>query len=182
MGAYDRYQNWELVGKGGMAMVYKVFDAELNINVAIKLLNDEARKNELLREGLKHEVTISYDIPPDKRVCRLYGLYDHNDQFGIIMELIQGNETKDWIKAIRNLKPLKEWWSILKAKLTGHYNYFGISGNYRCLSQFCWQVKSDAYKWINRRSQKKSMNWESFYRYMQSNPLPEPRICYSLYT
>ena len=91
-------------------------------------------------------------------------------------------ETKEWIKAIRNLVPLKEWWPILKAKLVGHFNYFGISGNYRCLKQFYINVKWAAFKWINRRSQKKSMNMKDFNRYMQFNPLPEPRICYSLYT
>lgn len=89
---------------------------------------------------------------------------------------------KDWIKAIRNTVPLKAWWPILKAKLVGHFNYFGISGNYRNLNQFYWQVVKIAFKWINRRSQKKSMNFEEFNRYMQFNPLPKPRICYSLYT
>lgn len=91
-------------------------------------------------------------------------------------------EIKDWMKAIRSLVPLKEWWPILKAKLVGHFNYFGISGNYRYMKQFHRQVMKVAFKWINRRSQKKSMNFEEFNRYLQFNPLPEPRICYSLYT
>nr|WP_253303754.1 hypothetical protein [Wolbachia endosymbiont of Phyllotreta cruciferae] len=67
-------------------------------------------------------------------------------------------EIKEWVKKIRNKVHLKDWWSILKAKLTGHYNYFGVSGNYRWLNKFFWRVIKLAYKWINRRSQKKSMN------------------------
>jgi group II intron reverse transcriptase/maturase len=42
-------------------------------------------------------------------------------------------ETKEWIKKVRSMLPLRDWWPILKAKLTGHYNYFGISGNMRSL-------------------------------------------------
>jgi len=90
-------------------------------------------------------------------------------------------ETKEWIKKIRSKLKLKEWWPILKAKLTGHYNYFGVSGNYRCLRQFYNQIVSMMFKWINRRSQKKSMSFEIFCNYLQHNQLPMPRICYALY-
>ena len=67
-------------------------------------------------------------------------------------------ETKEWLKQIRNKLRLKERWPVLKSKLTGHYNYFGISGNYRCLQQFYNKIFLIVFKWINRRSQKKSMN------------------------
>lgn len=89
--------------------------------------------------------------------------------------------TKQWIKRVRNRLPLKEWWPTLEAKLSGHYNYFGISGNFRCLSQYYRQVVMMVFKWINRRSQRKSMTWEFFMQYLQWNPLPMPRICYALY-
>lgn len=91
-------------------------------------------------------------------------------------------EIKVWLKSIRGLLKLKDWWPVLKAKLSGHYNYFGISGNYRCIEQFYRQVLMMVFKWINRRSQKRSMNSEMYLRYLKYNPLPQPRICYSLYT
>ena len=90
-------------------------------------------------------------------------------------------ETKEWLKNIRNKLRLKEWWPVLKSKLTGHYNYFGVSGNYRCLQQFYNKIFSTVFKWINRRSQKKSMNFEQYLNYLQWNPLPTPRICYAMY-
>jgi len=90
-------------------------------------------------------------------------------------------ETKEWLKKIRNQLRLKEWWPVLKSKLTGHYNYFGISGNYRCLQQFYNQVFSNVFKWINRRSQKKSMSFDQYLNYLEWNPLPTPRICYAMY-
>ncbi len=90
-------------------------------------------------------------------------------------------ETKEWLKKIRNKLRLKEWWPVLKSKLTGHYNYFGVSGNYRCLTKFYQSIFWMVFKWINRRSQKKSMNVDQYQNYLQWNPLPTPRICYALY-
>jgi len=91
-------------------------------------------------------------------------------------------ETKEWIKHVRGVLPQRAWWPMLKAKLTGHYNYFGISGNTRCLKQFYWQVTKIAFKWINRRSQRKSMTGKMFAQYLQWNPLPMPKIYHALYT
>lgn len=90
-------------------------------------------------------------------------------------------ETKEWLKKVRNRLPLKEWWTILKAKLNGHYGYFGISGNFRWIRQYFRNVYWMVFKWINRRSQKKSMTLEMFNKYLGHSPLPMPRICYALY-
>ncbi len=91
------------------------------------------------------------------------------------------SETKTWLKGVRNVVTMKEWWPTLKAKLSGHYAYFGISGNMRCLQQYYFKVVSLVYKWINRRSQKKSMNWQRFMQYLEWYPLPIPRIVHSIY-
>lgn len=90
-------------------------------------------------------------------------------------------ETKEWLKNIRNKLCLKAWWPVLKSKLTGHYNYFGVSGNYRCLYKFYKSIFWIVFKWINRRSQKKSMNVKEYQNYLQWNPLPTPRICNAMY-
>jgi group II intron reverse transcriptase/maturase len=91
-------------------------------------------------------------------------------------------EVKVWLKNVRNLLPLRIWMPVLKAKLTGHYNYFGISGNIRSLQQFYYEVVKVSYKWINRRSQKRSMTWKQFFKYLERHPLPKPKIYHSLYT
>lgn len=83
-----------------------------------------------------------------------------------------------WLKAVRNVAKLEEWWKVLNLKLEGHYRYYGISGNMRELEHFYLQAISRAYKWTNRRSQKRSFNWRQFCRYLQYNPLPKPRICH----
>jgi len=90
-------------------------------------------------------------------------------------------ESKQWVKNNRNLFSLKDWWRIIKAKLIGHYNYFGVSGNMRCLRKYYRGIIWMLFKWINRRSQKKSMNIKQFWKYLQWNPLPTPRIKYFLW-
>jgi len=86
------------------------------------------------------------------------------------------------LKGIRNAVRLKEWWSALGLKLTGHYRYYGVSGNSYRINAFYSQTLKLAYKWINRRSQKKSYNWVGFNRFLKFNPLPKPKIYHLLYT
>ena len=88
----------------------------------------------------------------------------------------------EWLKKIRNLIELKEWWKVLRVKLFGHYRYYGISGNTRELRKFCTQVSKLAYKWINRRSQKKSYTYKQYCRFKKYNPLPKPKIYHLTYT
>lgn len=90
--------------------------------------------------------------------------------------------TKLWLKKVRSLLKLKEWWPVLKAKLIGHYNYFGISGNYRSIARYYRLIVSLVFRWINRRSQKKSMTRERYLYYLKCNPLPKPRIYHCIYT
>ena len=90
-------------------------------------------------------------------------------------------DTSHWLKRIRNSVELKEWWKMLGLKLLGHYRYYGMSGNYRWMQNFYQQVVKLAFKWVNRRSQRKSYNWAQFLRFILFNPLPKPKIYHSLY-
>jgi len=88
-----------------------------------------------------------------------------------------------WLKSIRNAVELKEWWKTLKQKLTGHYRYYGMSGNMKELRVYYSRTASLAYKWMNRRSQKKSMNWERYRLFINEwSPLPKPKIYHLTYT
>jgi len=59
---------------------------------------------------------------------------------------------------------------VLKAKLTGHYQYYGINGNMRLLSRYYWRAVQLAMKWLNRRSQKHSFSWAGFGAYLKHYP------------
>ncbi len=86
-----------------------------------------------------------------------------------------------WLKKIRNFLKLKEWWQTLNSKLRGHYQYYGVSENYKGINAFYYHTLKTLYKWLNRRSQKLSMNWEQFNRYLEKYPLEKPKICHDFY-
>jgi len=87
-----------------------------------------------------------------------------------------------WLKGIRNLVKLEEWWKILGWKVIGHYRYYGISGNMQSLRRFSTETSKLAYKWINRRSQRRSYTYAQYCRFKKYNPLPEPKIYHLTYT
>jgi len=91
-------------------------------------------------------------------------------------------EMNTWLRKIRNHVKTKEWWPVLQAKLRGHYQYYGVSGNIHSLDQFYSLVERTTLKWLNRRCQCKSFNWEDFRRYREHYPLPQPRIVHNIYT
>jgi group II intron reverse transcriptase/maturase len=87
-----------------------------------------------------------------------------------------------WLKRTRNAHPAKAWWPILAAKLRGHYQYYGVSGNMPSLHRYYRLALRLALKWLNRRSQRRSFSWAGFYKYLEHYPLPTPRIVHNLYT
>ena len=94
----------------------------------------------------------------------------------------KAKELNLWLKQVRNAAKLKEWWPVLKMKLTGHYRYYGVSGNYAALKRFYTLALKLAYKWLNRRSQKKSYTFANYLRFLAFDPLPKPCIYHSLFT
>jgi group II intron reverse transcriptase/maturase len=91
-------------------------------------------------------------------------------------------DMNEWLKENRNRKKTKQWWKTLRAKLRGHYQYYGVSGNYRAINSYYRRVLVLVRKWLNRRSQKRSMNWAKFNDYVRHYPLPKPSIRHNFYT
>jgi hypothetical protein len=87
-----------------------------------------------------------------------------------------------WLKAIRNAIPTKEWWPKLVAKLRGHYQYYGVSGNMPALWRYYAVALRLARKWLNRRSQRGKLWWRGFLEYVKHYPLPLPVIKHNLFT
>lgn len=90
-------------------------------------------------------------------------------------------EMNDWLKKIRNQMKAKQIWIRLASKMRGHFNYYGISSNSRSINSFNHQTRKLVFKWMNRRSQKQSFNWEEFDRYTKLYPLPKPSLVFNMY-
>ena len=83
-------------------------------------------------------------------------------------------EFDSWIKEERSHFRLKKIWDLAKAKLNGHYNYYGFWLNRAKLNHFYVEATRSLFKWLNRRSQKRSFDWEGFERKLKFDPLPLP--------
>lgn len=77
--------------------------------------------------------------------------------------------------------PAKIIMDKLSRKLTGYYRYYGITDNYYRLNEFRYIVRRMLFKMLNRRSQKKSFNWEKYEAFLSKFPIPTPKIYVSMY-
>jgi group II intron reverse transcriptase/maturase len=86
-----------------------------------------------------------------------------------------------WARNIRNKYKLHIIWEKFKAKLRGHIQYYGVSHNSECVSEFSHQSIKILFKWLNRRSQRRSFTWEKWNLFMKRHPPPKVKICHKLY-
>jgi RNA-directed DNA polymerase len=83
--------------------------------------------------------------------------------------------TAAWCQEHRHSE-LAHQWTILTAKLRGHYQYYGRPTNYRSLRQFYRVVRRLWYNWLNRRTRGKTLKWKDYARILEHYPLPRPKI------
>jgi RNA-directed DNA polymerase len=76
---------------------------------------------------------------------------------------------------------VKDQHAALVVRIRGHFNYFGVRGNERRLDLLVESVKRSWFKWLNRRSQRSTLNWQRFAALMRDYPLPAPRATVSLW-
>lgn len=84
-------------------------------------------------------------------------------------------EYYQWIKGKRSLK-LREWLPQVRRKLIGFRNYFGLPDNSRSLSHLYSHVLHTLYKWLNRRSGRRSYNWSNLKKMLKYFQIEEPRV------
>jgi RNA-directed DNA polymerase len=80
-----------------------------------------------------------------------------------------------WCRQVRNWD-LGDLFRALNAKLRGYYNYYGVVGNYESLVMFFRHALRILFKWLNRRSQLRSYNWQGFVELLKHFHVEKPRI------
>ena len=83
-----------------------------------------------------------------------------------------------WCRRNRH-KPLDEQQRVLASKLKGHYAYYGITGNIKCLGNFLYQVRRTWRKWLMRRSRGQYIPWERYQQMLNRYPLPPARLVHA---
>lgn len=86
----------------------------------------------------------------------------------------------EWIRKYRHTR-LPKLMAKLRSKFSGYWNYYGVRGNMEMLNRFNRQCLALLYKWLNRRSQKRSCTWEEFAALLKKFRIPNPQIVEPVY-
>ncbi len=89
-------------------------------------------------------------------------------------------ELSKWCKENRD-KRIRRIVDMINKKLRGYYNYYAIEGNSYKMNRFYNIATKILYKWLNRRSQRKSFNLQEFEEKIKYYGLIRPRVIKSLY-
>lgn len=100
----DRYELLEVIGEGGMAVVYKARDKKLNRLVAVKVLKKEFADNKDISEKFKKEATAIANLS-DMNIVNVLdvGHEDEDNTDYFVMELVEGKTLKDIIISNGNI-------------------------------------------------------------------------------
>lgn len=85
-------------------------------------------------------------------------------------------EYTEWIRRARAAMNTGELIRRAKARIQGHLNYYAITDNSRSCNMFHYWFTRITFKWLNRRSQRKSYNWTEFNQMMRDVKWPKVYI------
>ena len=88
-----RYEILSPLGKGGMGMVYKAHDRELDETVAIKVLRAEFANTGEMAKRFRHEIKLARKVS-HRNVCRIHDYGEDNGVRFISMEYVEGTDIK----------------------------------------------------------------------------------------
>ena len=74
------------------------------------------------------------------------------------------------------LFPLPDLLAVLRRKLQGYWNYYGVRGNSKMLGKYQYEEHQLLYKWLNRRSQRRSMTWRQYCERWKTWDIPAARV------
>ena len=85
-----------------------------------------------------------------------------------------------WLKQNRHLR-LRNLFATFNQKLNGHFQYYGITDNSPSIGSYHRQATHLLFKWLNRRSQRKSYTWDDFNDLLKIFPVAKPLIRVNIY-
>lgn len=85
----------------------------------------------------------------------------------------------DRLRGLRN-KGGRAMVDYVQRHLRGHIQYYGVSGNSRGVTGYVYFATGLLFKWLNRRSQRCSLNWKRFGEVIRPL-LPTARLVHDLY-
>jgi len=77
------------IGEGGMGIVYRAYDEVLHRDVAVKVVNKDARLDPSASQRLLHEARASSSLA-HPNICTIHEVGENEGEFYIVMELVEG--------------------------------------------------------------------------------------------
>jgi RNA-directed DNA polymerase len=73
-------------------------------------------------------------------------------------------------------RPIREQSKLINIMLNGHYRYYGVGGNWRCIDHFLNFTLRYWRKALSSRSQNGKVNWKKFHNILKIFPLSQPKL------
>ncbi len=109
----SRYRLVEPLGSGAVANIYRAHDLTLGRQVAIKLLKYEYTRDAAFQRRFLHEAQALAHLDHPNLV-RLYDFGVENDQYFMVMELVEGSDLKTYLARRGTLPPQEAVWIALQ--------------------------------------------------------------------
>lgn len=97
LGRMGKYDVLEVIGHGGMGVVFRAFDEQLRRTVAIKVLTRALASNTTARRRFIREARAAAAIN-HLNVVTIHSVEEHEDLPFIVMEYIRGGSLRDWLR------------------------------------------------------------------------------------